>query len=173
MAKSLELIKLQESLVSSTSGFNSVKIGNQTWMSKNLAIDDGGEGIFHHKGQVYYTWDAAMRVAKSIKGWHLPSEAECKALIAYLGGGRKAHTALKSRSGWNEGGEGTDDFGFSARATGFRYPNGSYGGMGIGAEFWSSKEDGNNAYMMDLGFYLAGYMSWDKNFGYSVRCIKD
>ena len=44
------------------------RIGRQAWMSENLAIDDGGEGIYYNEknGQYYYTWDAAIRVAKSI-----------------------------------------------------------------------------------------------------------
>ena len=56
----------------------SVKIGNQVWMQENLAIDDGDEGITYNpdNGQYYYTWDAAMRVATSINGWHLPSAEE-------------------------------------------------------------------------------------------------
>ena len=56
----------------------SVKIGNQEWMQENLAIDDGGEGIQYNpdNGQYYYTWYAAMRIAKSLPGWHLPTAEE-------------------------------------------------------------------------------------------------
>ena len=57
---------------------NTIKIGNQEWMQINLAIDDGGEGIHYNpeNKQYYYTWDAAMRIAQSINGWHLPSSEE-------------------------------------------------------------------------------------------------
>lgn len=55
-----------------------VTIGDATWMAENLAIDDGGDGIFKNEenGEYYYTWDAAMRIAKAIPGWHLPSAVE-------------------------------------------------------------------------------------------------
>lgn len=58
--------------------FNTVTIGNQIWMAENLAIDDGGEGIYHslETNEYYYTWDAAMRIANSIPGWHLPTTQE-------------------------------------------------------------------------------------------------
>ncbi|MBO4689880.1 MAG: hypothetical protein J5621_03300, partial [Paludibacteraceae bacterium] len=64
-----------------------VTIGNHEWMQENLAIDDGGEGIYYNEknGQYYYTWDAAMRVAKSIPGWHLPSAEEWNAAAEACG----------------------------------------------------------------------------------------
>ena len=67
----------------SLSNFNpkTIKIGNQEWMLENLAIDDGKGGIIVWSGNHYYTWDAAMRVAAGVKGWHLPTRSECKDLI--------------------------------------------------------------------------------------------
>ena len=64
-----------------------VTIGNRVWMQENLAIDDGGDGIYYNKAnnQYYYTWDAAMRVAKSIPGWHLPSAEEWNAAAEACG----------------------------------------------------------------------------------------
>lgn len=55
-----------------------VTIGNQVWMAENLNVDDGGEGIYHNSenNETYYTWDATMRIANSIPGWHLPSTLE-------------------------------------------------------------------------------------------------
>lgn len=69
--------------------FPSVKIGDQTWMSKNLAIDDGGEGIFYNSNnkEYYYTWDAAVRIAKAIPGWHLPSCEEWNTALEVCGAG--------------------------------------------------------------------------------------
>lgn len=55
-----------------------VTIGNQVWMAENLDIDDGKGGIFYNEenGEYYYTYDAAMRIANSIPGWHLPTALE-------------------------------------------------------------------------------------------------
>ena len=63
------------------------RIGRQTWMQENLAIDDGGEGITYNpdNGQYYYTWGAALRIAKSIPGWHLPSAEEWNAAAEACG----------------------------------------------------------------------------------------
>ena len=55
------------------------KIGKQVWSAENLALDDGGEGIYvADDGTVYYTQDAAIRIANSVPGWHLPTAAEWK-----------------------------------------------------------------------------------------------
>ena len=48
-------------------------------------------------------------------GWHLPSPAEWKTLFAAVGGQDNAGKVLKSQSGWDENGNGTDAYGFSAR----------------------------------------------------------
>lgn len=72
--------------------FPEVTIGTQTWMSVNLDIDDGLGGIYAYDDNEanvatygrLYTWDAAVRVAASIDGWHLPSDAEWTQLETYL-----------------------------------------------------------------------------------------
>lgn len=51
-------------------------IRGQVWMAEDLSIDDGKGGIEVRDGNYYYTWDAAMRVAAAIKGWHLPTGYE-------------------------------------------------------------------------------------------------
>ena len=115
--------------------FDEVTIGTQTWMSKNLAIDDGGEGIstvtvnYGHGDVVeyHYTWDAAVRVAASVTGWHLPTKEEFDALVSYVGS--NSATKLKSTYGWSNNYNGTDQFGFTALPAG----NGS-----SYVYFWSS-----------------------------------
>lgn len=119
--------------------FDEVTIGTQTWMAKNLAIDDGGTGIYHFDNvtangvnfgtQYYYTLDAAIRVANSINGWHLPSQSEFQTLVNYVGS--NSATKLKSTSGWNDStstsgsGNGTDNYGFTALPVGYSDSNGS------------------------------------------------
>ena len=119
--------------------FDEVTIGTQTWMAKNLYIDDGGEGIYHYDNvtangvnfgtQYYYTLDAATRIANSIPGWHLPSKEEFQTLISYVGS--NSCTKLKSSSGWNDStstsgsGNGTDNYYFTALPVGYSDSNGS------------------------------------------------
>ena len=110
-------------------------------------------------------------------GWHLPSKAEWDSLIAVArSGGSAAGKVLKSTSGWNGNGNGTDDFGFSALSAGYRFVRGDYDLEGSNAYFWSSTENDNNrAILMSLNSnddnaILNGNY---KFLGLSVRCLKD
>ncbi len=111
------------------------------------------------------------------KGWHLPSRAEWKALFTAVGGSSTAGSKLKSATGWSSSGVTNEDaFGFSALPAGGRDDDGSYDSEGYHANFWSSTENGSDyAYRMDLIFsYDDAYLDGrSKNYGYSVRCLKD
>ena len=156
-----------------------VKIGNQTWMAENLNINDGGEGIYvkPKNGETYYTYEAAMRVAKSIEGWHLPSKKEWETLFTAVGGTFIAGDKLKSTSGWEDNGNGSDSYGFSALAAG--YYNGfwcHFVSESKVAYFWSStKDDSGNAYYLNLyyGSEVDGVYGSPKYYGFTVRLIKD
>ena len=110
------------------------------------------------------------------KGWHLPSRTEWEALFTAVGGFSTAGPKLKSLTGWNSGGNGTDAFGFSALPAGGRYDYGNFRYGGNYASFWSSTEgNSNSAYCMYL-FYdydLGGLGNYSKDYGYSVRCLRD
>ena len=110
------------------------------------------------------------------EGWHLPSYNEWNALFTAVGGQSTAATALKSQTGWNNNGNGTDAFGFSALPAGNRHDNGDYYGGGYNTYFWSSTEYGSNdAYDMYLN-YNNGNAGLGLNYkynGFSVRCLKD
>jgi uncharacterized protein (TIGR02145 family) len=157
-----------------------VTIGSQTWKSKNLSIDDGQGGIYtqtvnYGQGDVieyYYTWQAAVRVANAIEGWHLPTADEWVALSDAVGSD-VAGTKLKSDYGWSSG-NGTDDYGFAAFPAGGRI-SGSFDGLGSYARFWTATErtssDAYGCYFntgASMNFYYYG-----KSYGYSVRLIKD
>ena len=109
-------------------------------------------------------------------GWHLPSYNEWNALFTAVGGQSTAATALKSQTGWNNNGNGTDAIGFSALPAGNRNDNGDYYGGGYNTYFWSSTEYGSNdAYDMYLN-YNNGNAGLGLNYkynGFSVRCVKD
>lgn len=166
--------------------FDEVTIGNQTWMAKNLAIDDGGTGIYvvddvsangvDFGTQYYYSWTAAKRLADSIDGWHLPSENEYQTLINYVGGDNIAGKKLKSTTGWYGGYNGTDDYGLCV------LPVGYYGGSSLyyaGSEtrLWTSSQ-------LDRYEYGSVWFRWNHNdatffstsgdgYSCSVRLVKD
>ena len=108
--------------------------------------------------------------------WHLPTNAEWETLFTAVGSELTAGRVLKSQTGWNRRGNGSDTFGFSALPAGYRYYDGSYDSEGYRAYFWSSTEDGSNyAYYLYLDF-SNGYVylcSNNKYFWVSVRCVKD
>ena len=142
-----------------------------------------------------YTWTAAMNIASSYRsewasavistpqqgvcpvGWHIPTDAEWTTLENAVGGEDVAGTALKSTSGWNEGGNGgTDAYGFSALLAGGRHKFGEFYGAGNNAYFWLATEhDTGYAYCRYL-IYNYEYMGSDydfKAYAFSVRCLKD
>lgn len=167
--------------VAAAPSFDTVTIGSQTWISKNLAIDDGQSGIYtqtvnYGQGNVteyYYTWDAAVRLAASIDGFHLPSMDEFRALLTAVGGSSTAGTMLKSTYGWTAG-NGTDNYGFSAFPAGTYY-EGTYYDTGSYASFWSSGSSSDTGYILNFETDAKGYTNGGsyKTAGCSVRLIQD
>jgi len=161
-----------------------VTIGTQTWKIKNLAIDDGQGGIStqtvnYGQGNVteyYYTWQAAVRIANSIPGWHLPTNSEWDALASAVGGSSTAGTKLKSTYGWESGGNGTDDYGFSVFPAG-NWIRTSFYNLGTWARFWTATENSSSyAYC----YYYSNTSNAQSSTTYnktthslSVRLVKD
>ena len=109
------------------------------------------------------------------KGWHLPSEGEWHEFFTAVAGvGGAGGKYLKSTTGWNSSGNGTDNYGFSALSAG------SYHGVdydeGNNTAFWSSTEYGSYlAYSIVLAYDSdhVGAGDFEKDNGFSVRCLKD
>lgn len=166
-----------------TPPFESVTIGTQTWTAKNLAIDDGGTGIYtrvcdYGQGEIteyYYTLEAAIRIVNNISGWHLPSKDEFDTLAATVGGLNVACNKLKSTYGWEQPDEGTDDYDFTALPAGEW--SGSFYDFGWSAYFWTTTLYSTNiAYFCQL-YRATAKMKYNtssiKYPAYSVRLIKD
>jgi len=169
--------------------YRAVKIGRKTWMAENLNYQTGNSWCYDgnnsncEKYGRLYDWSTAKTVCPT--GWHLPSRDEWGALAIAAGGtyaygdGGKAGTNLKSKSGWDNKGNGTDILGFSALPGGGH----NFDGLGtyVGGIWWtatevSSRIYGNaNAYGRNIGNHRdsANENEYDKRNGFSVRCVQD
>ena len=130
-------------------------------------------------GRLYnwYAVDNASGLCPS--GWHVPTDGEWTALEDYItaqGFNGTEGTALKSTSGWNAGGNGADDFGFSALPGGRRsYGSGNFSSAGSSGRWWSSSPYGGNAWYRYLFDNIPGVLrnSLSPRNGFSVRCLRD
>ena len=155
---SAELAQIPPEWGGTAAPFKTVIIGNQTWMAENLAIDDGGSGIYtgnvvnngvSYGTQYYYTPGAAIRVANTIDGWHVPNSGDWTTLKTYVGSA-SAGKALKSTEGWKGTKGGLDTYGFSA------LPVGSYNTVSSQYKPIGVRNIGYEVYYSMSGMYPAG-----------------
>ena len=178
-----------------------IKIGTQTWTTKNLDVTTyrNGDAIpqvqdttwanlttgawcYYEnktaKGTTYgklYNWFAVndTRGLAPI-GYHIPTDAEWIILTDNLG--EEAGTKMKSTSGWYNNGNGTNTSGFAGLPGGYRNTNGNFDFIGVDCSWWSSSEyDSNNAWYRDL-YSNTGNVNRDYSYkrnGFSVRCLRD
>lgn len=162
--------------------FDEITIGNQTWMAKNLTIDDDEGGIStqtvnYGQGDVveyYYTWYAAKRVAESVGGWHIPTSREWYELANAVGGSDVAGTKLKSTYGWSSGnGDGSTNF--AALPAGRCYM-GTFDFLQSRAYFWTATEYSSTSstwISFTTGSSMGSYSNYKYAYQLSVRLVKD
>ena len=151
----------------------------------SVALYDGGNGEVCGSGETCSLPAKVQGICPP--GWHLPDSTEWNTLFTEVGGRSTAGKALKSRSGWNVNGNGTDAYGFSALPTGdWSLDNDLFfSDGGYEANFWSATESNRmHACFMHL-FNLYEYAevrcedkrmskySYIKDSGYPIRCLKD
>ena len=174
-----------------------VKIGSQIWFAENLNYAAEGSKCFGEGGIVkaggftntlsdaevqahcakygrLYNWETALKACPA--GYHLPLDDEWTALVNYAGGKEKEGKKLMSKAGWNNNGNGTDDYGWSALPGGFGYSDGNFGYAGHYGSWWSATE--NDAYnassrYMDYGHDYVYWLNFNKAYLFSVRCVLD
>jgi len=113
-------------------------------------------------------------------GWHIPTGDEWTELTTYVsnnGHSGTEGTALKSTSGWNSGGNGTDNFGFTGLPAGFRSRvSGGFDQLSSRGMWWSSTDNEQyDAVIRSLAynsvFVIPSYSH--RSQGHSVRCLQD
>jgi uncharacterized protein (TIGR02145 family) len=155
--------------------YKTTTIGTQTWMAEDLKFG---------KSYSDYNWTEAMNGDAYVpgadkgpnglcpQGWHFPNNAEWIVLLNYVGGASVAGTKLKADSGWlahDTYGNGTDDYGFSARSI-YIYSDGDEA-----CYLSSTQSDANNAYYR-LIEYDSGEVTrevFPKSDKCQLRCVKN
>ena len=181
-----------------------VAIGNQVWTSKNLDVAKyrNGDSIpevkdksawkklktgawcyYENKaenGTKYgklYNWFAVNDPrGLAPNGYHIPSDAEWTTLTDYLGGDSIAGDKMKSTSGWQNNGNGTNSSGFNALPGGYLINDGDFDDVGAGGSWWSlSESDSDYPWSRTLFNNNSDVFRHHppKQHGLSVRCIKD
>ncbi|HLF33663.1 MAG TPA: fibrobacter succinogenes major paralogous domain-containing protein, partial [Cyclobacteriaceae bacterium] len=184
-------------------GEKTVMIGEQTWMVKNLDVSTfrngdtipeaktaeewikaGQEGrpawsYFYNDtenskkyGKLYNWYAVSDPRTLAPQGWHIPGNDEwlmlSKALIENVG------AKMKSRSGWENKGNGTNESGFTGLPGGWRDSAGEFRDIGYIGAWWSSSEiDALNATYWDVTenesqFYNSNTI---KTEGHYIRCV--
>jgi len=109
--------------------------------------------------------------------WHIPNDAEWIALTSFVGA--NAGTKLKAASSWNSYigvPSGTDAYGFAALPSGVGYSDGNFDEVGVRSFWWSTSEYSSDRTFTRSMLYNYDGAHWydvNKNFLFSVRCVKD
>jgi uncharacterized protein (TIGR02145 family) len=138
-----------------------------------------------------YQWNEMMQYVTTAgvqgicpTGWHIPTDAQWTTVTTSLGGtniaGGKMKTTGTIEAGtglWHSPNTGATNFsGFSAVPAGNRNSGGTFSVIGHYGYWWSSSEDlASSAWYQYMFYYDSGvYRSSNyKNFGFSVRCVRD
>lgn len=168
------------------------EVNNQNWTQR---IDpaytryDNGVLIRFSTGNLY-NWYAVSTGRLCPTGWHVPTESDWNKLIENLGGEAIAGRKMKQAGAtlWLAPNEGANESGFTAVPAGMRIGTiGTNGGlfsdMGLRGYWWSATQSSPSTAIYraidHMGVIIGTtsnpgkYELNNKNFGFSVRCVKD
>ncbi len=164
-------------------------LSNTAWINTT----EGAQAIYSNDasnladyGRLYngYAVDDARGLCPS--GWHVPTDGEFMTLEMELGmseseandtgwRGTDQGTQMKSSPEDSPSWNGTNTFGFSALAAGFRSYDANFGVQGFHGHFWSSSSFGADAWERTLydGWPIVVRLPSPLRSGFSVRCVRD
>jgi uncharacterized protein (TIGR02145 family) len=177
--------------------YETVIIGNQTWMAENLAykLSKGCWAFNNDQNNVktfglLYDWESAKKACPP--GWHLPTDTEWTELTDFVEAMKDSlfhgyyyvAKKMKATTEWEMDTNGTNDSGFTGLPGGTCDENGRGSSIGINGVWWSSTMCmGEFAYTRRMTSYQSQYEVNATNFvlreyyftkyGLSVRCIMD
>jgi len=156
----------------------------------NTANCDEYGGLYQWNEMMQYTTTQGVQGICPV-GWYISTDDEWKILEGTVDSqypvgnpvwdnmgwrGFDAGMNMKSANGWYNNGNGTDLFGFAVLPVGYREYNGIFSDMGNYSRFWTSTEHFSNSSRNRQLIYsnddIRRYFN-DKDYGYSVRCLKD
>ena len=126
-----------------------------------------------------YNWYAVDMGKLCPSGWHVPTDNEWITLISYLGGEAIAGGKLKESglAHWISPNTGaTNETGFTALPGNSRGSDGSYNQIGPYGYWWTSTSDNQSNAVLRGMYYPKSSIdrsALSKEFGFSVRCIKN
>jgi uncharacterized protein (TIGR02145 family) len=110
------------------------------------------------------------------EGWHVASDNEWRELADFLGGSDACGILLKSTTGWEEDGNGSNTSGFTALPGGSRDAEGRFSQLRRVGFWWTSTAwDDQRAWYrcIDRAPWYVYRTFYYKAIGLPVRCIKD
>lgn len=126
-----------------------------------------------------YNWYTVSTGELCPEDWHVPTDEEWTALTDYLGGEEVAGSKLKETGTqhWESPNtDATNETGFTALPGGYRSNGGTFYSIGSTGNWWtSSAKDEIYVWNRRMNANLSNVSrgNSNKNFGFSVRCIKD
>lgn len=178
--------------------YKAVAICNQCWMAQNLNfVARYNSWCFNNNplncatyGRLY-DWAAVMQGSGSstgnpsgVKGicpdgWHVPSDAEWKEMVDYLGGPANSGGALKDTSSlWQQNVGGNNSSGFSALPGGYYdIRNDTWKGLGSNTGYWTATQCCENNTISIWWLYgnsaNASSDVEEEGMRLSLRCVKN
>jgi uncharacterized protein (TIGR02145 family) len=188
MAENLKTAKFADgSVIPNITDYSAwAQLSTPAWC--NYENNAGNDAIY---GRLYNWYTVADPRNVCPAGWHVPSDEEWKTLEMQLGmssaeanqtgwrgGSANVGGKLKRTSGWSTPNTGaTNESGFTGLPGGYRdNSNGAFSTVGNYGNWWSSSErDTSNAWNRHLYYYVskANRNSYNKQSGFSVRCLRD